>query len=68
MKVKRSVPGTDKVIVTGKTDSTGLFKKAVRPKKRGLFYAQIYPVTIQGTSCPGEKSSVRELPAKRRFR
>lgn len=63
LKVKRSVPGTDKVFATGKTDSTGLFKKAVRPKKRGLFYAQIYSVTIQGTSCPAKKSPVRELPA-----
>ncbi len=61
-KVKRSQRGTDKVIVSGTTDSTGLYKVAKRPRKSGRYYAQIYPVTVGGTSCPAKKSPIRQLP------
>jgi hypothetical protein len=63
VKVKQSVPGTDKVRASGVTNSEGVFKKAVRPRRSGTFYAQIYPVTVGGVSCPGKKSPKRVLPA-----
>jgi hypothetical protein len=67
IKIKQSVPGTDTVRASGTTDSNGVFKQAVRPKKRGQFYAQVYDVRRQGSSgeviCKGGKSPVRTLPA-----
>lgn len=63
VKVKKSVPGTDKVITQGNTDANGLFKQAVRPRKRGNFYGQVYNILVGGTTCKGAKSPVRTLPA-----
>jgi Calx-beta domain-containing protein len=67
IKVKKSVPGTDRVMVTGTTNSDGVYKQAVRPKKTGKFYSQVYNITKEGPSgtvlCKGGKSAVRTLPA-----
>jgi hypothetical protein len=63
VKVKQSVPGTDRVITQGNTDSTGLFKQAVRPRKRGNFYGQVYDTVVGATMCRKAKSPVRTLPA-----
>jgi hypothetical protein len=63
IKVKKAVSGTDKVMVEGTTDADGLYKEAVRPKKTGRFYAQVYTFTKDGVTCRGGKSPVRTLPA-----
>jgi large repetitive protein len=63
IKVKKVVSGTDKVMVDGTTDAGGSYKEAVRPKKSGRFYAQVYTFTRDGKTCRGGKSPVRTLPA-----
>jgi hypothetical protein len=63
IKVKKVVSGTDRVMVDGTTDSGGGYKEAVRPKKSGRFYAQVYQFTRDGKTCKGGKSPVRTLPA-----
>ena len=63
IKVKKAVPGTDRVVVDGTTNADGVYKEAVRPKKRGQFYSQVYTFTKDGVTCRGGKSSVRTLPA-----
>lgn len=63
IKVKKVVSGTDKVMVDGTTNADGVYKEAVRPKKTGRFYAQVYTFTRDGVTCRGGKSPVRTLPA-----
>jgi hypothetical protein len=63
IKVKKVVPGTDRVMVDGLTNADGVYKEAVRPKKKGRFYAQVYTFTKDGVTCRGGKSAVRTLPA-----
>jgi hypothetical protein len=63
IKVKKVVSGTDKVMVDGLTNADGVYKEAVRPKKSGRFYAQVYTFTKNGVTCKGGKSPVRTLPA-----
>ncbi len=63
IKVKKVVSGTDRVMVDGTTNADGGYKEAVRPKKSGRFYAQVYTFTRDGVTCRGGKSPVRTLPA-----
>lgn len=67
IKVKRSQKGVDKVMVTGTANADGVYKEAVRPRKSGRFYAQVYDIRRDGPSgpvlCKGGKSPIRTLPA-----